>query len=80
MAMVNPTQVQKYLSGVNYPVSKDQLIEHVKRQGADSNVVETIQSMARDRFNSPKEVSEEIGKQERGSMGSRFGFGKGEKK
>ena len=59
---VNPVQVQKFLGGIDYPTSKEQLIEHAKQQGADQEVQETLESLRADKFNSPNDVSEEIGK------------------
>jgi hypothetical protein len=59
---VNPVQVQKFLGGIDYPTSKEQLINHAKQQGADQEVQETLESLRADKFNSPNDVSEEIGK------------------
>ena len=62
MAKVNPIQVQKFLSGVNYPASKDDLIKKAQQEGASQDVVSTLQQMPGDRFNSPNDVSQAIGK------------------
>lgn len=35
MAKVNPVQIQKDLKGIDYPVSKQDLIKHAQQQGAD---------------------------------------------
>ncbi|OLE24334.1 MAG: hypothetical protein AUG44_19515 [Actinobacteria bacterium 13_1_20CM_3_71_11] len=58
---VNPIQLQKYLSGIDYPANKQDLIARAQQQGADDNVVQTIKSLPRDDFNSPNDVSEAIG-------------------
>jgi heme/copper-type cytochrome/quinol oxidase subunit 1 len=58
---VNPIQLQKYLSGVDYPARKQDLIERARQRGADDNVVRTLESLNRDEFNSPNDVSEAIG-------------------
>ncbi|MEG4171819.1 MULTISPECIES: DUF2795 domain-containing protein [unclassified Microcoleus] len=34
MAVVTPVQVQKFLKAVDYPTSKQDLVEHAKQQGA----------------------------------------------
>jgi hypothetical protein len=60
---VNPIQLQKYLSGIDYPARKQDLIERARQQGADRNVLSTIESLRRDEFNSPNDVSEAIGAQ-----------------
>ncbi len=61
-SMVNPVQVQKFLSGVNYPVSKEDLIRKAKEEGADENVIKTLEDIQQEEFNSPADVSEAIGK------------------
>ncbi len=64
---VNPVQVQKFLGGLDYPVRKQQLIERAKEKGADQAVLETLQAMPEQTYNSPNDVTEAIGKQFRGT-------------
>ncbi|MEW6495732.1 MAG: DUF2795 domain-containing protein [Cyanobacteriota bacterium] len=61
MAVVNPVQVQKFLKGVDYPASKQDLIEHAKQQGADENVCSTLEQMPDEEFETPADVSKAIG-------------------
>ncbi len=58
---VNPIQVQKFLKGVDYPCSKQDLVNKAKEEGADQNVLRTLQNMPMDRFNSPNDVAQAIG-------------------
>ena len=58
---VNPIQLQKHLSGVDYPASKSDLVRHARQRGADEHALRTLESLPRDRFNSPKDVSEALG-------------------
>jgi hypothetical protein len=58
---VNPIQVQKYLKGVDYPCSKEQLVQKAQEEGADENVIKTLQGMPADNFNSPNDVAQAIG-------------------
>ncbi len=60
---VNPIQLQKYLSGIDYPARKQDLVARAKQQGADKNVLSTLESLRREEFNSPNDVSEAIGAQ-----------------
>jgi hypothetical protein len=62
MATVNPIQVQKYLGGIDYPTDKQTIVETAKKKGADDEVIGTLERMSGDRFNSPNDVSEAIGK------------------
>jgi hypothetical protein len=58
----NPIQLQKYLGGVDYPTDKNTLIERAKEKGADDDVIRTLRNLPVDRFNSPNDVSEALGK------------------
>jgi hypothetical protein len=57
---VNPIQLQKYLSGIDYPAKKQDLIERARQKGADDNVLQTLKSLNREDFNSPNDVSEAL--------------------
>jgi hypothetical protein len=61
MAVDNPIQLQRFLSGVDYPARKQDLVDRARRQGADDNVVQTLERLPRDEFNSPNDVSEAFG-------------------
>jgi hypothetical protein len=58
---VNPIQVQKFLGGLDYPTDKNSIVERARQRGADNDVIQTLQSLPRDDFNSPNDVSEAIG-------------------
>lgn len=61
MAKVNPIQVQKFLSGMDYPCSKQDIVGHAKSHGADDNVVTTLQQLPDDNYQTPADVSQAIG-------------------
>ncbi|GAB2993353.1 DUF2795 domain-containing protein [Amycolatopsis acidiphila] len=56
----NPIQMQKFLSGVDYPCSRDGLVEHAKSQGADENVLEHLKQMPDRTYDGPNAVSQEF--------------------
>lgn len=58
---VNPVQLQKYLGGLDYPVSREDLVRRAQEKGADQEVLRTLRSLRRDEFNSPNDVSEAVG-------------------
>lgn len=64
MANVNPAQVEKFLGGMDYPASRDDLVSYAKQKGADNNVLQTIQNLPYDNFDTPADVSEAIGEME----------------
>ncbi|OGF23348.1 hypothetical protein A2Y83_01375 [Candidatus Falkowbacteria bacterium RBG_13_39_14] len=57
---VNPAQIQKFLGGMNYPASKDDLIKHAKEKGADENVISSLQALPEREYGSAAEVSKAI--------------------
>jgi hypothetical protein len=61
MAKANPVQVQKYLKGVDYPVSKNDLLKHVDDQGGDKSVRATLEKLPDKTYQTPADVSEAIG-------------------
>ena len=62
MATVNPVQVQKYLKGVDYPASKNDLLNQARAEGADQDVLATLERLPDETFQSPADVSEAIGR------------------
>lgn len=61
---VNPVQVQKFLKNVDYPASKQEILKTAKKEGADKNVLMTLDELENDEFNSPKDISHAIGRLE----------------
>jgi hypothetical protein len=59
---VNPVQVQSFLKGVDYPAKKQELIQTARREGADQQVIATLERLPMEVFNSPNDVSEGIGR------------------
>lgn len=58
---VNPIQVEKYLKHVDYPAYKEDLIRSALEEGADENVIHTLQAMPDRKFEGPIGVSRAIG-------------------
>ena len=53
---VNPIELQKNLKGVNYPASKDDVVQAAEQNGAGDDIVEELRSATKDRFDSPADV------------------------
>jgi hypothetical protein len=58
----NPVQVQKHLSGVDYPASKQDLIDAADRNGADEMLKDTLDRLPEKEYQKPNDVTEELGK------------------
>ena len=59
--VINPIQIQKFLKGIDYPASKQTLISTAKKEGADEKVIDTLERLNMEMFNSPNDVSEAVG-------------------
>lgn len=60
--MAQPTfiEVQKALSGADYPSSRDELVQHAKDKNADEGVVDALQRLPKQQYGGPDEVSSDI--------------------
>lgn len=61
MAKANPIQLQKHLKGMNYPASKEDLLQHAKQHGADDNAMSVFEQIPEDEYETPADVSKAIG-------------------
>ena len=61
---VNPIQVQKFLGGIDYPCSKQDLIDTAKNHGADKRVLDLLKKLPDRNYDAPTAVTKEIGKLE----------------
>ncbi|WP_063920827.1 glycosyltransferase family 9 protein [Nocardia mikamii] len=55
---VNPIQVQKYLSGVDYPCDRRDIVRAARSNGAGAEIVDALESMPDRMFDGPNAVSE----------------------
>jgi hypothetical protein len=58
----NPSfiEVQKCLAGMDYPASRDDLVNHAQEHGADEQMLQALQAMPDREYDGPSGVSEEI--------------------
>lgn len=59
---MNPVQVQKFLGGVDYPASKQELVDTAKDQGADDNVMNALKQIPDREYDAPTDVTKELSK------------------
>ena len=57
----SPANVQKYLSGVDYPAEKQDLIEAARRNDAPDEVMQTIRKLPEDHYGGPQDVMKGYG-------------------
>jgi hypothetical protein len=61
MASINPIQLEKYLKGIDYPVSKADLLKQAEKNGADQQARSTLEQLPDKTFDSPTDVSKAVG-------------------
>lgn len=54
--------MQKYLHGIDYPASKQHLLEQAKRNGAPDEVIDTLQRFDEKEFGGPQDVMKSYGR------------------
>ncbi|UGT61459.1 DUF2795 domain-containing protein [Nocardia asteroides] len=60
MAQVNPIQVQKFLSGVDYPADRDDLLAAARSNSASDDVLDALGDLPERTFDGPNAVSQEL--------------------
>ncbi|MFG1695587.1 DUF2795 domain-containing protein [Nonomuraea sp. NPDC049309] len=58
----NPIDLQKHLSGVDYPASKQDLIKAAREQNASEDILKALESMPDREYDGPNAVSQAITK------------------
>jgi Protein of unknown function (DUF2795) len=64
MAKVNPVYVQKFMGGLDYPASKDDLVKRPEQEGADQEVRSILEQLPDQNYETPADVSKAIGEAE----------------
>ena len=60
----SPTAVEKYLKGINFPASKEDLLEHARDNNAPDDVLNVINQFTDKEYNGPIDISKEMKKGE----------------
>ncbi|MEU9206658.1 DUF2795 domain-containing protein [Streptomyces sp. NPDC048415] len=60
MSDVNPIELQKALKGAEYPADREELVKIAQHNGADSALVERLESLTEDDFDGPDAVSRAV--------------------
>jgi hypothetical protein len=58
--MPSPIDIQKALSGMDYPASKDQIVQHAEQHGGDKEVIEALKGIADREYEGPSGVSSAV--------------------
>jgi hypothetical protein len=58
--MVSPIDIQKALSGMDYPATKEEIVRHAEQSGGDSEVVEALKKIEDREYEGPSGVSSAV--------------------
>ncbi|MFC8918872.1 DUF2795 domain-containing protein [Streptomyces sp. WAC05374] len=59
---VNPIEMQKALGGVNYPASKEEIVDQASKHKAGQEVMQALKSLPEKQYESPAAINKEVGK------------------
>ncbi len=62
--ITSPDDVETFLSGIEYPATKDELIQAARDQNASDDVLEILDRIPDMEYNESTDVAEEIGRLE----------------
>jgi len=60
MEAPNPIQVQKYLGGIDYPASKEDIVRSAEGSDAPDDVLEALRSIPDGEYDAPTAVSSAV--------------------
>jgi hypothetical protein len=55
--MVSPIDIQKALSGMDYPARKDDIVKHAEQNGAGKEVIDALKKIDDREYDGPSGVS-----------------------
>ena len=58
----NPIEAQKYLKGMSYAASRQDVIEHARSNDAPQEMIDDLENDSQDRFENPDEVQKAFSK------------------
>jgi Protein of unknown function (DUF2795) len=58
--MPSPIDIQKALGGMDYPASKDQIVQHAESHGADKEVLDALRTIDDREYEGPSGVSSAV--------------------
>lgn len=56
----NPIQIQKFLGGMDYPVSKDTILSTAKDKGAPEDVQQALERIPDGEYDAPTAISKAV--------------------
>jgi hypothetical protein len=57
----SPAAIERYLKGIHYPASKDELLKQAQNNGAPEDVLYVLNKFENKKYNTTIDVSKEVG-------------------
>ncbi len=57
---VNPARVQKILKGVNYPLSKEDILTRARAVNADEEILSALEQLPNQTFETPADINQAL--------------------
>jgi hypothetical protein len=61
----SPSNVTHHLKGIDFPASRDDLVKHARRQGAERDVLDTLEKLPDEQYRSMADVMKGYGRERR---------------
>ena len=58
--MPSPIDIQKALSGMDYPASRDQIVAHAEQNGTDAEILDALRGIDDREYEGPSGVSSAV--------------------
>jgi Protein of unknown function (DUF2795) len=58
--MPSPIDIQKALAGMDYPATKDRIVQHAEQHGADQAILDALRKIPDREYEGPSGVSKEV--------------------
>lgn len=56
-----PAQIGPFIKDINFPVNKKEIIQHAKNSNADQEVIDTLNNLPNQKFNSSQKLKKILG-------------------
>lgn len=70
MAKLSPVSVQKFLGGMDYPASKQEICNHARQHDADQQVMDFLEQIPDRQYDGPNGISKELGNYDQPGTGT----------
>jgi len=57
---INPIELQKHLSGLDYPATKDAIVKKAEESGADSDALDALRKIADKEYDAPTAINQAV--------------------